>query len=71
MELILPRINNSEEKRIIDILDTKMPMYGFAVGFPRREIAEKMKYRANKIKIREIESKRCDPDIDEEFEDID
>ena len=71
MELLIPDTDNNEEKKVIDLIDKTIPMFGFAVGFPSREEAEKMKYRANKIKIREIESSRNEPEIDEEFEDND
>lgn len=71
MELLAPSSDGEEEKKVVEKMGEVMPVFGFAVGFPNREDAEKMKYRANKIKIREIESSRCEPDVDEEFEDDD
>lgn len=71
MELVVPDKDNEEEKKIIEKIDNSVPLFGFAIGFPRRDDAEKMKYRANKVKIREIEASRYDPELDEEFEEND
>lgn len=71
MELIAPDNCESEEKNCLNHMDVTLPMFGFAIGFPKREEAEKMKYRANKVKIKEIESRRNDPEDEEEFEEND
>ena len=71
MELMIPQTDNEEESKVLDKIDSANALFGFAIGFPSREDAEKMKYRANKIKIREIEASRYDPNIDEEFDEDD
>ena len=53
--------------RVENKISKANPTLGFAIGFPKREDAERMKYRANMIKIREIEDMRSEPEIDEEF----
>ena len=53
--------------RVENILSKDIPTLGFAIGFPNREDAERMKYRANMVKIHELESMRSEPEIDEEF----
>lgn len=71
MELMIPKEDNFEEIKVIEKIDRTVPLFGFALGFPSREDAEKMKYRANKVKIREIEKSRYEPVLDEEFEEND
>ena len=56
-----------EERKVIGHFGTAVPVFGFAVGFPAKESAEKMTYRANKRKIQEIEASREEPEVDEEF----
>lgn len=58
-----------EEKRVVDMFGTESPVFGFAIGFPSKETAEKLTYRANKVKIHEIEESRDEPEVDEEFYD--
>ena len=60
-----------EEKRVVDMFGTESPVFGFAIGFPSKESAEKLTYRANKVKIHEIEESRDEPEVDEEFYDND
>lgn len=71
MELLAPKSENTEELMVLSRLDKTNPLIGFAIGFPHREDAEKMRYRANKVKINEIEKGRYEPEIDEEFENDD
>lgn len=56
-----------EEKRVVKMFGVSEPVFGFAVGFPNKESADKMTYRANKRKIQEIEASREEPEVDEEF----
>lgn len=58
-----------EEKKVVDLFGTESPVFGFAIGFPSKETAEKLTYRANKVKIHEIEESRDEPEVDEEFYD--
>ena len=67
-----PVSGNEEERQVMshfwpDGENDKKPVFGFAVGFPDKESAEKMTYRANKRKIQEIEASREEPEVDEEF----
>ena len=67
-----PVSDNEEERQVVshfwpDGEDEKKPVFGFAVGFPNKETAEKMTYRANTRKIQEIEASREEPEVDEEF----
>lgn len=68
LKLVKPEENPTEEERkVIGHFGTTEPVFGFAVGFPAKESAEKMTYRANKRKIQEIEASREEPEVDEEF----
>ena len=58
-----------EEKNVVKLFGITDPVFGFAIGFPSKEAAEKLTYRANKIKIHEIEASREEPEVDEEFYD--
>ena len=68
LKLVKPEENPTEEERkVVSLFGTAEPVFGFAVGFPAKESAEKMTYRANKRKIKEIEASREEPEVDEEF----
>ncbi len=69
LELKVPKENNHAEIEAKDRFPEGTAVLGFAIGFPAKESAEKMKYRANKVKIKEIEESRSDPEVDEEFGD--
>lgn len=60
---------SDEEKKAIKLFGNEEPVFGFAIGFPAKETADKMTYRANKRKIQEIEASREEPEVDEEFYD--
>ena len=51
----------------VALFGKEKPVFGFAVGFPSKESADKLTYRANKRKIQEIEASREEPEVDEEF----
>ena len=59
-------ITGDKDSRRVEAL-CKDLVFGFAVGFPAIENAERMVYRANKVKIDEITAHRDDPDVEEEF----
>lgn len=59
-------ITGDKDSRLVEAL-CKDLVFGFAVGFPAIENAERMVYRANKVKIDEITEHRDDPDVEEEF----
>ena len=68
IQLNLPKEKpTDEEKRTIALFGKEKPVFGFAVGFPSKESADKLTYRANKRKIQEIEASREEPEVDEEF----
>lgn len=68
IQLNLPKEKpTDEEKRTISLFGKEKPIFGFAVGFPSKESADKLTYRANKRKIQEIEDSREEPEVDEEF----
>lgn len=58
--------NVYDNKRVVEELCEDI-VFGFAVGFPARENAERMRYRANKVKIDQIASERDEPEVEEEF----
>lgn len=62
----LDNLTNDKDYRQVEGL-CKDIVFGFAVGFPAIENAERMLYRANKVKIDEIAENRDDPEVDEEF----
>ena len=68
IQLNLPKEKpTDEEKRTIALFGKEKPVFGFAVGFPSKESADKLTYRANKRKIQEIEASREEPEVDEEI----
>lgn len=71
MDLHAPKDDPGEATIIENELPKDKTILGFAIGFPKREEAEKMKYRANMVKIHEIEESRSEPEMDEEFYDED
>ena len=62
----LDDITGDRNSRLVEALCKEL-VFGFAVGFPAIENAERMVYRANKVKIDEITEHRDDPDVEEEF----
>ncbi len=58
---------SDDEIKIVEHFGTEEALFGFAVGFPKKETAEKMTYKANKRKIEEIQQGRDEPEVDEEF----
>lgn len=68
IQLKLPKDKpTSEEEQVVKLFGREVPVFGFAVGFPSKESADKLTYRANKRKIQEIEASREEPEVDEEF----
>ncbi len=68
IQLKLPKDRPTfEEEQVVKLFGREVPVFGFAVGFPSKESADKLTYRANKRKIQEIEASREEPEIDEEF----
>lgn len=68
IQLKLPKDKpTSEEEQVVKLFGREFPVFGFAVGFPSKESADKLTYRANKRKIQEIEASREEPEVDEEF----
>ena len=69
------KLNNNDEqyeeqKRIKDSFEPGTPLLAFAFGFPKKESEEKLKYRANLIKLQEL-SANLEVDDDEEGADED
>ena len=62
----LDDLTGDKDRRLIEELCKEL-VFGFAVGFPAIENAERMVYRANKVKIDEITEHRDEPEIEEEF----
>lgn len=68
IQLKLPKDKPTfEEQQAVKLFGKETPVFGFAVGFPSKESADKLTYRANKRKIQEIEASREEPEVDEEF----
>lgn len=59
-------LTGDKDCRLVEGLCEEL-IFGFAVGFPAIENAERMLYRANKVKIDEITEHRDDPEVEEEF----
>lgn len=59
-------LTGDKDCRLVEGLCKEL-IFGFAVGFPAIENAERMVYRANKVKIDEITEHRDDPEVEEEF----
>ena len=68
IQLKLPKERpTQEENQVVKLFGKELPVFGFAVGFPAKESADRLTYRANKRKIQEIEASREEPEVDEEF----
>ncbi len=50
---------------VIDGFSDSEPVWGYAIGFPKKESTKRVKYRINKVKIDEL-SKGCEIDTEEE-----
>ena len=62
----LDDLTGDSDSKLVEELCKEL-IFGFAVGFPAIENAERMVYRANKVKIDEITEHRDDPEVEEEF----
>lgn len=62
---------SEEQKRIKDSFGEDMPLFAFAFGFPKKESEEKLRYRANLVKLQQLANIEVDDDEEGADEDDD
>ncbi len=70
IELQPPTNANADEIAAVKNLSSLPCVLGFAVGFPKKETGERLKYRANKVKLNAIKKEREEPEEDSEYDSI-
>lgn len=71
IDLQLPQSNvNEDEKTALKNLSFLPCVLGFAIGFPKKETAIKLNYRANKVKINAMKKDNDEPEEDFEYDEI-
>ena len=68
IELQAPSNANAGEIAAVNNLSSLPCVLGFAVGFPKKETGERLRYRANKVKLNAIKQEREEPEEDSEYE---